>query len=54
MRSLFFLLIFACLLPGIGFAAEPITAPDFTLESVGGDPVTLSDVTAEQPVILLF
>ena len=44
----------ACLLPGSGFAAETSVAPDFTLESVSGDPVTLSDVTAEQPVVLLF
>lgn len=54
MRSLIAPLIIACLLSGIGFAAEPIMAPDFTLESVSGDPVTLSDVAAEQPVILLF
>lgn len=35
-------------------ASEPRLAPDFTLESVSGVPVTLSDVAADQPVILLF
>ena len=54
MRSISLTLILACLLPGIGFAAEPIMAPDFTLESISGDTVTLSDIAAEQPVILLF
>ena len=54
MRSLFALLMLACLLPGSGCAAEAAVAPDFTLESVSGDSVTLSDVTAEQPVVLLF
>jgi len=54
MRSLFVLLIFGSLLPGVGFAVEASVAPDFMLESISGDPVTLSDVAAEQPVILLF
>jgi len=54
MRSLFVLLILGSLLPRIGFAAEPNVAPDFTLESISGDPVTLSDVATEQPVVLLF
>jgi thiol-disulfide isomerase/thioredoxin len=54
MRSLFAPLMLACLLPGGGFAAESSIAPDFTLDSISGDPVTLSDVTGEQTVILLF
>lgn len=54
MRPLFVLLILGSLLPGVGFSAEPIIAPDFTLESISRGPVTLSDATAEQPVILLF
>jgi len=54
MRSLRSLLIFLCLLSGAAFAADARVAPDFTLESVSGESITLSDVTAEQPVILLF
>jgi hypothetical protein len=36
-------------IPAVG---EP--APDFTLPSVGGDPVTLSGYQGEQNVVLLF
>lgn len=54
MRSLRFLLIFVCLLSGAAFATEARLAPDFTLESLSGESVTLSHVAAEQPVILLF
>jgi len=43
------------LLLGASVNADKVRiAPDFTLESVSGDSVTLSDVTAGQPVILLF
>jgi thiol-disulfide isomerase/thioredoxin len=42
------------LLDGTASASELQLAPDFTLESVSGVPVTLSDVAADQPVILLF
>lgn len=54
MRSLRSLLIFFCLLSGAALAADARVAPDFTLESVSGESITLSDVAAEQPVILLF
>ena len=39
---------------------EPVTdgeltvAPDFTLPSANGSPVTLSELTSEQPVVLVF
>ena len=42
------------LIDGTASASESRLAPDFTLESVSSVPVTLSDVAAEQPVILLF
>jgi len=35
-------------------ADEPRVAPDWTLQSVSGESVTLSEVAAEQPVIVLF
>ncbi len=54
MRSLCSLLIFFCLLSGAAFAADARVAPDFTLESVSGESITLGEVAAEQPVILLF
>lgn len=54
MRLLRSLLILVCLLSGVALASEGPLAPDFTLESVGGKPVTLSEVTADQPVVLLF
>lgn len=52
MRPLIALLFLASLLPGVGLAADK--APDFTLESLNGESITLSDVAAEQPVILMF
>ncbi|MDJ0710760.1 MAG: TlpA disulfide reductase family protein [Woeseiaceae bacterium] len=50
-------LIFAalCLTLCNHVAAElPRTAPDWTLRSTDGDLITLSEVAADQPVILLF
>ena len=35
-------------------ADEPRVAPDWTLRSVSGETITLSEVAAEQPVIVLF
>jgi thiol-disulfide isomerase/thioredoxin len=54
MRSLHFLLILICAASGAASAAEARLAPDFTLESVSGESITLSEVATEQPVILLF
>jgi len=54
MRSLSFLLVLVCLVSGAASAADGRVAPDFTLESLSGESITLSDVAAEQPVILLF
>ena len=34
--------------------AEPRDAPDWTLQSAGGETVTLSQAVAERPVVLLF
>ena len=34
--------------------AEPRVAPDWTLQSVGGETITLSEVVAKQPVIVVF
>lgn len=52
-------LIFLCialgLFPGGDLAAdETRVAPDWTLQSQNGESVTLSEATAEQPVIVLF
>ena len=37
-----------------GLADELVTAPDWTLKSINGEPVTLSAVTRERPTILFF
>ena len=39
---------------GNTMAEEVRIAPDWTLQSASGETVTLSDVVAEQPVIVLF
>ena len=46
------LMLLAC--HAVSAAAEPRVAPDWTLQTPDGDPVTLSDVAAERPVVLLF
>ncbi|MDH3620995.1 MAG: TlpA family protein disulfide reductase [Gammaproteobacteria bacterium] len=45
---------FTLLVCGTVAADEPRVAPDWTLESTSGETVTLSEVAAEQPVIMLF
>lgn len=35
-------------------ASEPRAAPDWTLQTPGGDSITLSEVAAERPVLLVF
>jgi len=46
--------IFGLLLGG-GIAADEVrVAPDWTLQSQSGESITLSEVAAEQPVIVLF
>lgn len=54
MRRILVLVTAFLLITGTASAVEPQLAPDFTLESVSGKPVTLSEVTADQPVVLLF
>jgi cytochrome c biogenesis protein CcmG/thiol:disulfide interchange protein DsbE len=54
MRLIFVFVSTLLVLAGPASADEPGLAPDFTLESISGDSITLSEVTAEQPVILLF
>jgi len=54
MRRTRLLIICSFLLAGNVSADEVRIAPDWTLQSASGESVTLSDVTAEQPVILLF
>lgn len=44
----------ALLFTGAAAAAEPRIAPDWTLQSVNGESITLSVAAAEQPVIVLF
>ena len=39
---------------GNAAADEALTAPDWTLQSAGGETVTLSEVAAAQPVVILF
>ncbi len=41
-------------LAGTAFAADPRIAPEWTLQAVDGESVTLSEVAAEQPVIVVF
>jgi len=54
MRTTLLVATLGLLLCGNATAAEVRTAPDWTLQSVSGEMVTLSDVVAEQPVIVLF
>ena len=54
MRIRLLLIALGLLLAGNVSADEGRVAPDWTLQSASGESVTLSDVTAEQPVILLF
>jgi len=37
-----------------GSADDLSIAPDFSLPNANGDPVTLSELAAEQPVVLVF
>jgi len=54
MRLKLLLTAFSLFLGGNIAAAEVPIAPDWTLTSESGETVTLSEVAAEQPVILLF
>ncbi len=54
MRLSLLLTIFGLLLGGNISADEVRIAPDWTLQSTSGEAVTLSEVVAEQPVIVLF
>ena len=54
MRIKLFVTILTLLLTSTAAADEPRVAPDWTLQSVDGETITLSEVAAEQPVIVLF
>ena len=54
MRLKLLLTAFGILLFGSTSAEELRVAPDWTLQSASGETVTLSEVVAEQPVIVLF
>jgi cytochrome c biogenesis protein CcmG/thiol:disulfide interchange protein DsbE len=54
MRLILLLTAFGLFLSGNTAADEARMAPDWTLQSESGETVTLSEVAAEQPVIVLF
>jgi cytochrome c biogenesis protein CcmG/thiol:disulfide interchange protein DsbE len=54
MRLVLLLTAFGLFLSGNTAADEARMAPDWTLQSESGETVTLSEVAAEQPVIVLF
>ena len=54
MRIKLLITIFGLLLGGGVAANEVRVAPDWTLQSQSGESITLSEVAAEQPVIVLF
>jgi len=54
MRRLFIVLLLNAVLAGTAAAGEPRVAPDWTLQAAEGQPVTLSEVAAERPAVLLF
>ena len=54
MRLKLLLTAFGIFLCGNTAADEVRVAPDWTLQSISGETVTLSEVAAEQPVIVLF
>ncbi len=54
MRPLILITAIGLLLGGGAAADETRVAPDWTLRSTSGETVTLSEVAAEQPVIVLF
>jgi cytochrome c biogenesis protein CcmG/thiol:disulfide interchange protein DsbE len=54
MRLTLLLTIFGLFISGSIAADEARVAPDWTLQSVSGASVTLSEVAAQQPVIILF
>ena len=54
MRLTFLLIAFGLFHGSIASADEARIAPDWTLRSTSGESVTLSEVAAEQPVIVLF
>jgi thiol-disulfide isomerase/thioredoxin len=54
MRRLVFAFIFFFVLAGATASGEARTAPDWTLKTTDGETVTLSEVAAERPVVLLF
>lgn len=54
MRIRLLLTVFGLLLGNSIAAGEERVAPDWTLQSASGESITLSEVAAEQPVIVLF
>lgn len=54
MRIKLFVTLLTLAFAGAVVADEPRAAPDWTLKSVSGETITLSEVAAEQPVIVLF
>lgn len=54
MRLTLLLTAFTLFLSGTVAADEARVAPDWTLQSISGETVTLSEVAAEQPVIVIF
>jgi cytochrome c biogenesis protein CcmG/thiol:disulfide interchange protein DsbE len=54
MRLKFALLIVGIFIVATAPAAEQRVAPDWTLRTPEGEPVTLSEVAAKRPVLLLF
>ena len=54
MKTRIFTAIVTLFLAGTVFAADPRIAPDWTLQAIDGESVTLSEVAAEQPVIVVF
>ncbi len=54
MRRILLLVTIGVSIIGTTGAEEVRAAPDWTLQSVDGEMITLSEVAAEQPVVLLF
>ena len=53
-QTLLLTLILSCLVPASGIAAEPQTAPDWTLSTPDGHAINLAEETQKQTVVVLF
>ena len=53
-QTLLLTLVLSCLVPASGIAAEPQTAPDWTLSTADGRTINLAEEAQKQTVVVLF